>query len=146
MPTLIELSFYVALAATRQFGRAGAIDRFKLLRLAWRKVAHLKSVARASERNFGSRYLLARGELRRALGRATAARSDLEAALALAQRHAVHNVTALACERLAMWHAQHGSPEERQRALEDAVSAYRSWGAHACAARVTRLLTSSPSG
>ncbi len=145
MPTLIELSFCVALAATRRCASVGALDKAKLLHTAWRKVAHLRGLARVSERNYGSHHLLARGELRRAMGRRQAARVDLEAALALAQRHGVHNVTALAFDRLALWHEQYGSLPERQAALEGSLAAYRRWGAHACAARVAQRIEQAPS-
>lgn len=58
--------------------------------------------------------------------------------LALAQRHQVHNVAALAFERLARWHEHFGSMDPRRRALEGATETYRRWGAHACADRVRR--------
>jgi predicted ATPase len=140
MPTLIELSFYVALAATRQCASVGALAKLALLHTAWHHVTQLGEFARASERNFGSRYLLARGELRRAIGRRQAARVDIEASLALARQHSVHNVAALGYERLAMWHQLYGTPVERQAALEGALAAYQRWGAHACAQRVARLI------
>jgi serine/threonine protein kinase len=135
--TLVTLSFYETLAACRSLARQSRPGRWRVRWAIRRGLRRLETWARACDANFGSYFLLARGEYHRALGEREAARRDLEEALRRAEGRETHPVAALANERLAGWHETYGSDRDARASVRAAIDAYRRWGAAACVARLT---------
>jgi predicted ATPase len=136
--TLVCLCFYKTMAMCRELERSTGFVGRRKLRLAIRsELRKLAKWAEACEANYGGHFLLARGEFARVLGEKAAARRDLDAAATQARQRGNHNVAGLASERLAAWHAKHGTAGEARASLAAAITAYRSWGAEACVARLS---------
>jgi hypothetical protein len=111
-----------------------------MLAMAKKNVRKLKKWGEAHERNFSAHFQLASGELARVQGDLSRARVGLANACSRGAAWGIHNIEALAHERMAAWYAQQGRHTDGKLELEQAVLAYRRWGAQACVARLEAQL------
>ncbi|MCA9714425.1 MAG: AAA family ATPase, partial [Myxococcales bacterium] len=145
---IADLRFYECLILARQLPEARGLSRRKLIKTIRQGLAQLRRWARSAPANYGAREALARAEWLRASGREADALGFYNLAIASAREHGAPNVEALACEcalRFARARPQdHGVLASAY--LEDALRAYRVWGASAKVVALAREFNVSAAG
>ncbi|MBK7830047.1 ATP-binding sensor histidine kinase [Nannocystis sp.] len=133
-----DFTFLECLILARRHADADADERAAITEKIENNLNRLAAWALSAPCNFAHREALARGEWARAQGDDGGALRNYNQAIDLAREHGAPHLEAIACECALRFAAARAFPILVHAYLQAALAAYRTWGAHAQATRLTR--------
>lgn len=124
-----DCNFYHSLSIAAVYKELSPKDRGRLMRILRKNQGIMKKWADSCGDNFLHKYLLARAEMLRVLGRKHEAEPLYDEAIASAQQNGYVQNQAIACELAAKFYAAEGRQRIAKAYMGDAYRLYSEWGA-----------------